>query len=192
MKLSNELKLPADAVTQTFAILGKRGQGKTNTAVVIAEEFAKAKQQVVVIDPTDVWWGIKSSASGKTSGFPFVVFGGNHSDLPLMAESGKVIADFVIESGYSAILATRLLSKTKQRRVVADFFERLYELKGLPQNKAPLHVIVDEANRFVPQVIPKNEGDAARTVGAIADVTLQGRADGFGITLIAQRSVLSQ
>ncbi len=34
--------LPLDAVTQTFGILAVRGAGKTNTAVVMAEEMGKA------------------------------------------------------------------------------------------------------------------------------------------------------
>lgn len=51
------LELPIDAVTETFAILGIRGSGKTNTAGVIAEELLANGQQVVVVDPTDSWWG---------------------------------------------------------------------------------------------------------------------------------------
>ena len=39
IKLAPDLELSIDAVTQTFAILGKRGRGKTNTAVVLAEEL---------------------------------------------------------------------------------------------------------------------------------------------------------
>lgn len=38
--------LPIDAVTETFAILGKRGKGKTSTAVVLAEELIRAGQPV--------------------------------------------------------------------------------------------------------------------------------------------------
>lgn len=36
------LRLPLDAVTQTFAILAMRGAGKTHTASVFAEELAEA------------------------------------------------------------------------------------------------------------------------------------------------------
>ncbi len=67
--LAPKLTLPLDAVTQTFAILGVRGSGKTNTGVVLVEELLTQNQQVVVIDPVDVWWGIKSSKDGKSAGF---------------------------------------------------------------------------------------------------------------------------
>lgn len=40
--LGEDLYLPPDAVTETFLILGKRGAGKTNAAVVMAEEMITA------------------------------------------------------------------------------------------------------------------------------------------------------
>lgn len=45
------LRLPVDAVTETFAILGRRGSGKTHTAVVMAEDMLQAGLPIVVIDP---------------------------------------------------------------------------------------------------------------------------------------------
>lgn len=42
LKISETLSVPVEAVTQTFADLGIRGSGKTNTGVVIAEEMLKA------------------------------------------------------------------------------------------------------------------------------------------------------
>lgn len=65
MKISKTLSLPLDLASQTTAVLGIRGSGKTVTASVIAEECLKQNVQVVILDPTDVWWGLKSSASGN-------------------------------------------------------------------------------------------------------------------------------
>jgi DNA helicase HerA-like ATPase len=59
LSIAKGLTLPTEAVTQTLAILGIRGSGKTNTAVVLSEELLKAKHQTVIIDPVDVWWGPK-------------------------------------------------------------------------------------------------------------------------------------
>ena len=39
MKIAPNLTLPDDAVTQTIALLARRGAGKTHTASVIAEEM---------------------------------------------------------------------------------------------------------------------------------------------------------
>lgn len=46
IKLSTKITLPADAVTDTFAILGQRGSGKTYTAGVMAEGLLGSKAQV--------------------------------------------------------------------------------------------------------------------------------------------------
>src|SRR5437879_4784738 len=113
LQIANNLSLPVDAVTQTFAILGIRGSGKTNTGVVLAEELLKAKQQVVIIDPVDVWWGLKS-------GFPIPVIGGDHQDVPLDGAAGAVLADFVADTRASVILSLRHLSMNDQRRFAGD------------------------------------------------------------------------
>ena len=68
LHISAALSLPLEAITETIAILGIRGSGKTNTCVVLTEELLDAGQQVVVIDPTDVWHGIRSSKDGKKAG----------------------------------------------------------------------------------------------------------------------------
>ena len=57
LKLLN-LSLPSEAVTQTFAILAKRGVGKTYTASVMVEEMLKANLHVVVVDPIAVYGGV--------------------------------------------------------------------------------------------------------------------------------------
>ena len=70
LRLSTSLMLPLDAVTQTFGLLGKRGAGKTNTAVVMADEMIRAGLPIVIVDPVGVWWGLRSSADGERKGCP--------------------------------------------------------------------------------------------------------------------------
>ena len=55
MTLGPGLVLPVEAVTETFAILAKRGAGKTYTAAVLVEEMMSAGLPVVIIDPVGVW-----------------------------------------------------------------------------------------------------------------------------------------
>lgn len=55
--------LPLDLVTQTIAILARKGKGKSYLADVFAEELLEAGQIPVVIDPTGAHWGLKSSAA---------------------------------------------------------------------------------------------------------------------------------
>lgn len=176
--------LPLDIATQATALHGVRGKGKTNTVGVMVEGLLKVGVQVVVIDPTDVWGGLKSSADGQGDGFPIVVLGGHHGDLPLLSTSGRVVADFAVNNGASMVLSLRHLRKGEQRKFVLDFAEQLYHRKGEAEHRTPLFLVIDECSTFVPQ---KVMGDTARLVGAVEDIVRKGRASGLGIALIDQR-----
>ena len=80
LRIADSFTLPADFASMTSATLGIRGSGKTTTAAVAFEELLSINYQVIAIDPTDVWHGLKSSADGKRPGFPIVVLGGPHGD----------------------------------------------------------------------------------------------------------------
>lgn len=185
LRLAPSLTVPDDLVTLTIGILGNRGSGKTNTGVVIAEGLLALGHQVVVIDPLDVWWGLKSSADGKAAGYPVIVLGGQHGDVPLADSDGRVIADFVVESRLPVILSLRHVSKAGQRRFMADFAEQVYKRKGEAGRNTPVLFIVDEASSFVPQRVGPDE---TRMLGAIEDWVRRGRASGIGVTLIDQRA----
>jgi DNA helicase HerA-like ATPase len=179
LALAGDFALPLTAVTETFAILGKRGSGKTSTAVVLAEELIGAGQPVVVLDPTGVWWGLRADVAGAPSGLPVVIVGGEHGDLPLSETDGRALAQLLVAERQSAVIDLSGMSKTAARRLVADFCEDLYRYC-----REPLHLIVDEADLFAPQRLP---ADMTRLLGAMDDVVRRGRAHGLGCTLISQR-----
>ncbi len=180
LHIAKRLVLPPEAVTQTFGILGKRGSGKTTTASVFAEELLKAGFPLVIVDPTDAWWGLRSSKDGKSEGFSITILGGDHGDAVLEETGGKVIADLVAEDAPPLVLSLAALSKSAGRRFAADFFERLYE-----KNRTALSVIVDEADEFAPQRIQKG---GERLFGAIDQVVRRGRIRGLGVVMVSQRS----
>lgn len=184
LKIANDFTLPAAIGTQTCAILGIRGSGKTVTATVIVEELLDLHHQVVIIDPTDVWWGLKSSGDGSKAGYPVVIFGGPHGDLPLEANMGAALADFAVEQRVPMILSLRHLRKGKQQTFVTEFAEQLYHRKGETEHRTALLVAIDEASAFVPQRVG---GAEARMVGAIEDLVRRGRSAGLGVALIDQR-----
>jgi hypothetical protein len=68
--------LPLDLVTSTQAILARKGSGRSYLASVEAEELLGCRQQIVAIDPTGAWWGLRSSANGDGPGYQVVVIGG--------------------------------------------------------------------------------------------------------------------
>ena len=180
--LAPGLKLPLDAVTQTFAVLGVRGSGKTVTSSVMTEQMIAAGLPVVVVDPIGVWWGLRHSRDGKKPGLSVVILGGEHADVPLEETGGAVIADFIVEHRVPAVLDLGSFSKSAHRRFMVDFAERLYRV-----NRAALHVVLDEADTLCPQR-PDHGGE--RLVGAINDIVRRGRARGLGATLISQRPAL--
>lgn len=182
LRIASDVALPDEAITETFAILGIRGSGKTNTAVVMAEEMMKAQQQIAVLDPTDAWYGLRSSSDGKSEGFKIIIAGGDHADIPLEGVNGHTMAEFVVETGASIVFSLRHLSMNDQRRFAQDFAERLYDLKG--KNRSPLHLFVDEADEFIPQRIPHG---FERMFGAYDRLVRRGRIAGVGVTMISQR-----
>jgi len=182
LHLSKDLSLPVEAVTQTFAILAKRGAGKTYTAAVMVEEMLKAGLQLMVVDPVGVWWGLRSSADGQCEGLPIVIMGGEHGDLPLDVGAGELIADAVVEEGLSVVLDLSSFRKSEQTRFMTEFAERLYH-----KNRQPLHLVLDEADAFAPQRPMKGQ---ERLLGAIEDLVRRGRARGIGVTLVTQRAAV--
>lgn len=179
LRISDELSLPLEAVTSTFCIVGIRGSGKSTTAVDMAEEMLKAKQQIVVMDPKDDWWGLRAGADGS-DGFPITILGGSHADAPLESSGGKLVADLVVEDGLSCILSTRHFSDGQRVQFVYDFALRLYQqAKGVP-----IHLFIDEADQFAPQQPMRDE---ARMLGLVQRLLKQGRTAGIGASLITQR-----
>jgi len=179
LKLSQDLELPEEAVTETFAILGKRGVGKTTTARVLTEELLEVGLPVLILDPTGVWWGLRTSADGRRDGYPVVIFGGDHADVPLEETAGTLIADVIVSQRISAVLDLSSLSKGGTRRFSTDLLERLYF-----RNREPLHVVIDEADLLAPQRVAHG---GERLLGAMSDLVRRGRVRGLGVSMITQR-----
>ena len=177
--LAPELSLPLEAVTETFAILAKRGAGKTYAAAVLVEEMLKAGQTVVVADPVGVWWGLRSGADGAGPGLPVAILGGDHADAPLSPEAGAAAADLAAEERLSLVLDLSHFTPPEQTRFITAFAERLYR-----RNRRPLHLVLDEADQFVPQV---PESGQQPLLWAMNRIVRLGRARGLGVTLISQR-----
>jgi DNA helicase HerA-like ATPase len=180
LRIAENLTLPRDAITQTFAILAKRGVGKTYTASVLVEEIIKAVLPVVVIDPVGVWWGLRASADGKGPGLPIVIAGGDHADVPITAGGGEAVARLVVEENLSLVIDLSLLRKHERIHFMTDFAETLYHL-----NRTARRLVLDEADAFAPQRPMQGE---QRMLGAMEDIVRRGRAHGLGVTLISQRS----
>jgi hypothetical protein len=183
MKLWRGDILPDDLVTQKIAFVGRTGSGKTYAANVLAEQLLGAGHQVVVLDWVGNWYGLRLNKRGNgSSKLPIYVFGGDYGDVPLEPTSGELIADVVVGHGISVVLDVSEFSKAKRSRFATDFAERLLWRKR--KDKMPMHVVVEEAQAFVPQRVSKG---GERMLGAFEELIKVGRNRGIGTSLLTQR-----
>ena len=180
-RISTDLSLPIDAVTQRISILGRTRSGKSHTAGVLVEEVLKADHQVVILDPKGDWWGLRSSADGKSAGLRITIMGGKHGDIPLEPTAGALIADVVVNEGVSLVLDLSFFeSKADEIRFATAFLDRLYR-----KNTEPVLLVVDEADVFAPQKPEKNE---TIMLNRMETICRRGAGRGIGVLLISQRS----
>lgn len=179
IRLAPDLLMPLDAVTEKFAIIGNSGMGKSTAATTFVEQFHACGLPSVVLDVKGDWRGLRSSRDGTGPGLPFVIFGGEHGDVPLEPTAGALVADTVIDYQLPAIVDMSLMSKRKARTFATAFAEQLYV-----RNRDPLMVVVDEADVLIPQ---RPDAETWRLVGAMEDIAKRGRGRGLGLTIASQR-----
>jgi uncharacterized protein len=168
--------------------------GKTNFAAVLAEELAGARLRFSWIDPVGVAWGLRHSSDGRGAGVEVLILGGIHGDLPIEPTAGAIVADLVVDEDVSVIIDISrrsngtMWSKGEKIKFVRDYCVRLYSRQG--ERRRPLMQIIDEAGRFVPQMLPKGSSaiDLAECMGAIEELVELGRNVGVGVALFTQRS----
>lgn len=188
LRLSDDIVLPLDAVTETFAFIAKRRVGKSNAAVVLAEQMYYAGIPWVTIDPKGDWWGVRSSADGKGEGLAVVVFGGKHGDRPLHPDSGAFMADLIVKRRLTCILDVSEFSQADKIRFLLAFATRLLQV-----NEEPVHLFFEECDDYIPQnLIGKSGGDEDETklVRAFSRLIRHGGFKGIGASLITQRAAL--
>lgn len=174
------IKIPINAATKTFALLAKRGAGKSYTGAVMAEEFHKNNIPFVVFDPIDVWWGLRLAKNGKDKGLPVVVFGLEHADIQIDRDMGKRIAQEIVRENVSCVISTFGMPKVAQRHLIAEFAEELLKI-----NNTPRHIFIEEAHEFIPQRVT---GALGKCFAAVESLVVMGRNRGLGVTLINQRA----
>jgi hypothetical protein len=167
------------ALSQHIAIVGKTGSGKTYTAKGLVETMLGNGRRVCILDPTGVWWGLKSTADGQRAGFPVAIFGGMHADVPIAEGSGEALAKIIATKNLPAIVDLSEMLIGQRQRFATDFAEALYR-----HNHTPLHLVIDEADEFMPQnPLPESR----RMLHHFDRIVRRGRVRGFRVVLITQR-----
>jgi hypothetical protein len=181
------MPLPLDVLTQTIGILARKGAGKSYTARRLVEELLSNHLQVAIVDPKGDWWGLRSSVDGTTPGFPILIVGGEHGDVPLESGAGQVLAEFVVQERVSVLLDLSELRKHQVATFMQAFLETVYRLKARSQLRTPMMLVIDEADAIAPQMPQENE---RRMLGACEDIVRRGRQRGIGCTMVSQRSAV--
>ena len=139
--------LPFSALDGRLAVVGTSGSGKTYAAKGLVERLMDAGGRVCVVDPLGVWWGLRAGADGAAPGYPVVVFGGRHADIPLDDGMGAALGRLLGTHPLACVVDLSELGSSAVRRLFMTAFARaLHHV-----NTEPLHLVLDEADLWAPQ-----------------------------------------
>lgn len=180
--------IPTIALDDRLGWIGTSGSGKTYNAGGGVEQLLAAGARVVIVDPLDVWWGLRLTAEGKQSPFNVVIFGGAHGDLPLTEKAGALIGETVATMRESCIVSLGgLHTKTAERRFMLAFLDAIYRNADATKSD-PFHIVFDEADLWAPQ-----KSTEPMLQSRMEEIVRRGRIKGFIPWLITQRpAVLSK
>lgn len=173
--------LPKEIFNQHVAVLGKTGAGKSSALRFCVEQLLDAEERVCIIDPKGDWWGLKSSKSGKQAGYPVVIFGGDHADVPLNAHAGNHVAELVATGNRPCIIDLGGWMVGDRTKFFIDFASTLFR-----QSRGRLILVIDEVHNFAPQgkVLDPAAGKMLHWANRLAS---EGRGKGLTILSASQR-----
>lgn len=145
-----KLCIPEKILDQHLVGLGKTGAGKSTMLRHIVEHLLSHKKRVCIIDPKGDWWGLKSSADGKSAGFPVIAFGDfkepKAQDVPINAQSGKHVAELITSGNRPCMIGFRGWMTSHMTRFWIDFASTIFN-----SNEGELFLVVDEFHNFAPK-----------------------------------------
>lgn len=163
-------------------IVGATGSGKTVTGKHDVQQLLIEQRHVVVIDPTGVWWGMRSNAAGTGPAFDLPIFGGDRADVPIAAGQGAAIAGILVDQRVSAIVDLSGIDNSRDWRLfMRDFVAELRR-----RVRGNFHLVIDEADEFAPEK-PADEIAFALRENMVW-LAKRGRVQGFVPTYITQRT----
>lgn len=171
------MKIPKGLFDQHIIALGKTRSGKSSKLRVYVEHLLKAGEPVCILDVKGEWWGMKSSADGLSPGFPLVIFGGKHADLPLNSGAGKELAEVIFTGNRPCIIDMKAMGMAERSRFFIDFTSR-----GFQVNQGKRYLAITEVHNFAfkGKVFSPQAGEMLHWANKLAAEGL-----GIGINLLA-------
>lgn len=172
--------IPDSGLDDRLGFVGTAGSGKTYNAGGCVERLLDKGARVVVVDPLDVWWGLRLIADGLSpSRYSMPIFGGPHGDLPLSENAGALIGETVAGMAESCIVSLGgLQTKASERRFMLAFLDAIYR----KANGEPVHLVFDEADLWAPQ-----KSSEPMLQSRMEEICRRGRVKGLIPWLITQR-----
>jgi DNA-binding transcriptional ArsR family regulator len=158
-------------VTGRTCVLGSSGSGKSYTVGVLCEELCRNEVPFAIVDTEGEHTGLKEKFEAiwvgeeKDSDVSW-----DNLDLKDLARQAPDISPLILD----------VSDLTDPREKVSSFVTCLYET--LTQRRTPYLVVVEEADKFVPQY--------GQRVPVFAEVARRGRKRGMGLMICSQRPSL--
>jgi hypothetical protein len=173
----SKIQIPVAAFDQHIIVLGKTRSGKSSAMRVLVEYLLDKEEPVTIVDPKGDWWGLKASADGKQAGYPVVIFGGEHGDVPLNARSGASVAELVATGNRSAIIDLGGWMPGDRTQFWIDFSSTYFRT-----HKGRHYLVIDEVHNLAPKgkILDPNAGKMLHWSNRLASEGL-----GKGISMIA-------
>ncbi|MDG7006811.1 MAG: DUF87 domain-containing protein [Nitrososphaerota archaeon] len=158
-------------VTGRTCVLGSSGSGKSYAVGVLCEELARNEIPFAIVDTEGEHTGLKEKFE--------VIWVGEDDDSDLSWD-GLDLADLARQAPDISPLILDVSDIGDPKAKVSAFIEALYGT--LSERKTPYLVVVEEADKFVPQY--------GLRVPIFAEVARRGRKRGLGLMVCSQRPSL--
>lgn len=140
------IPIPEAALTQHLIALGKTRSGKSSKMRVLVEHLLRKGKPVCIIDPKGDWWGLRLAADGKHSGYPIVIFGGKHADVPLNPRAGAQVAELIFTGNRPCLIDLKGWMPADKTRFFIDFAAKTFEV-----TEGERYLMIDEVHNFAPK-----------------------------------------
>lgn len=182
----NRHPLPDAALRGHIAVVGMTGGGKTFTTKGIVEHILERDPaaRICVLDPIKSdWWGVTSSADGKSPGLPFHILGGPRGHVPLHETAGKPIGELVGSGALPlSIIDMADFGPGGLQTFFNDFAPAL-----LRRIRGVVRLVLEEAHEFAPKE-RAGFGGETMTVHFAKKLATAGRSKGVRIIAATQRT----
>jgi len=160
-----------ELVTGRTCVIGQSGSGKSYTIAVLCEKLLQNNIAFCIVDTEGEYFSLKER-------FEVLWVGGPQADVDIEKVDFEDLIEKSIKNNVPLILDVS--DVLDQRKIVADFATKLYEVGS--DERQPYLLIVEEADKFV--------GQNKDSLKEIEEISKRGRKRGVGLLVATQRPSL--